>query len=262
MITNVLTISLSDSVGWFGIQADVKTFTALGAYSTSVVTAITAHGTDLYTELSNDIVTGQLEAVLATTPISCCKVGWLGNETLTQRIITLLSEQQQLKWVFSPGFALLNNKHGLPAETVKSIVFNLMKKADITCLNCEEAAWLTDQKYPSDFPEMQQLALQLLKQGNGQLLITGGNWSDEFVIDCYATTESCVELAAKQDHMPVVGAGCSLAAALVVYLSKVPDQLDAIRSAKSWVTRAIHHSNELRFDTSKGSINHLFDIPA
>ncbi|MCX4025273.1 bifunctional hydroxymethylpyrimidine kinase/phosphomethylpyrimidine kinase [Endozoicomonas sp. SM1973] len=262
MITNVLTISLSDSVGWFGIQADVKTFTALGAYSTSVVTAITAHETDLYTALSNDIVISQLEAVLATTPIKYCKVGWLGNEILAQQVGELLSEQHQLKWVFAPGFGLLNNKHGLAAEKVRSNVFNLMKKADITCLNCEEAIWLAEYQYPSNFHEMKQLAWQLMKNGNGQLLITGGNWSDEFVIDCYATRDSCVELAAKRDDTPVVGAGCSLAAALVVYLSKASSPLEAIRSAKSWVTRAIHHSNELKFDTSKGSINHLFGIPA
>ncbi|MDE1462922.1 bifunctional hydroxymethylpyrimidine kinase/phosphomethylpyrimidine kinase [Spartinivicinus poritis] len=261
MITNVLTISLSDSVGWFGIQADVKTFTALGAYSTSVVTAITAHETELYTALSHDIVISQLEAVLATTPIECCKVGWLGNEVLAQQVAELLS-RQPLKWIFAPGFGLLNNKHGLAAQEVKSIVFDLMKKADITCLNCEEAIWLADQQYPSSFHEMQQLAVRLMKYGNGQLLITGGNWSDEFVIDCYATKDNCIELAAKRDDTPVVGAGCSLAAALVVYLSKASNSLEAIRSAKSWVTKAIHHSNELKFDTSKGSINHLFGIPA
>lgn len=262
MITNVMTISLSDSVGWFGIQADVKTFTALGAYSTSVVTAITAHDTELYTALNNDIVVNQLSAVLNTTPISCCKVGWLGNEPLAQQIASLLAEQKQMKWVFAPGFSLLNKKHGFESDAVKNIAFSLMRKADITCLSNKEAAWLVGQPCSTSFHEMQQLALQLRKQGDSELLITGGNWADKFIVDCYATDEACMELAAKRDGTQVVGAGCSLAAALVVYLSKTDDKLEAIRLAKSWVTRAIHHSNELKFGTAKGTINHLFEIPA
>ena len=141
-------------MGWFGIQADIKTFTALGAYSASVVTAITAHDTKLYTALNNDIVVNQLSAVLAATPISCCKVGWLGNEPLAQQVTSLLAEQKQLSWVFAPGIALLNKKHGLEDHTVKSIIFSLMRKAGITCLNSEEAAWLAGQQAPNSFHEI------------------------------------------------------------------------------------------------------------
>lgn len=243
-----LSIGASDSSGGAGVQADLKTFTALSCFSASVVTAVTAQSfaglTDIHPVPEHN-VRAQLEAAAASLPIRTVKVGLCPTAAVIRVIARFLREHPSLPVVVDPVIA---SAKGIPIaqpEVLKAICDELLPRAILATPNRFEAATLAGMEECLDVADMAAAAKALNKRYGCSVVVTGGGLLAESM-DVYAAMDGISHFGGRTiPRGKVRGAGCAYAAAITAHLAKGDGVRESIMAAKVYVSAAIEAAPSL-----------------
>jgi hydroxymethylpyrimidine/phosphomethylpyrimidine kinase len=243
----VLTIAGSDSGGGAGIQADLKTFAALGAYGASVITAITAQNTVGVTAIHPvpaEIVAAQLDAVLSDLPVAAVKVGMIGDAAIAEVIAARAGRLPHL--VIDPVLVATSG------ATLGNAAFvgGLIAYAQVLTPNRLEARALA--RPEGGTPEAD--AAVLTARGARAVVVTGSELAvDVLRYDGVTQTLTGEPVATANNH----GSGCTFSSAIAVRLAAGDAIPDAVRAAKEYVTNALRGGSEWRLGAGPGPLNHF-----
>jgi len=260
-IARALSIAGSDSGGGAGIQADLKTFSALGVYGMTAITAVTVQntqGVSGFQEIDPDTVAGQVLAVVSDIGVDAAKTGMLASAGIIAAIAGTLRETPVPYLVVDPVFV---SKHGhllLREDAVDALKNDLLPLATLVTPNTHEAAGLAGFEVASR-ADMERAAEVILGFGPKAVLMKGGHLEDEVAADLlvHGGGSEWME-AARIDTPNTHGTGCTLSAAITAYLAKGADLVSAVRSGKAFVTEAIRHS--LAIGKGIGPVNPLWEM--
>jgi hydroxymethylpyrimidine/phosphomethylpyrimidine kinase len=256
----VLTIAGSDSGSGAGIQADLKTFAALGVYGVSVVAALTAQNTKGVFgihEVPADFIAAQLNAVFADFDVAAVKIGMLGNAPAIAAVADGLRRYRARNAVLDPVMTASSGDELLRADAMTGLR-ELMALARLVTPNLPEAAALTGEKEARDEAGMRAQAQKLLALGAGAVLIKGGHGSGPESVDLLVEAGNCTRFAmprikARNSH----GTGCTLASAIAAGLAKNLSLANAVRDAKSYVSDALKAADRLDIGSGSGPLHHF-----
>ncbi len=253
-----LTIAGSDSGGGAGIQADLKTFQRFGVYGTSALTMVTAQNTVGVREmelLSPELVAQQIAAVAEDFEVRAAKTGALGSAEILEAVVDALDKHHFSQLVVDP---VMISKHGDPLlipGTVEELKTRLLPKASVVTPNLSEAAVLLGRAVESE-AEMRDAARALCDLGAAAALVTGGPLRGRQAVDLLYDGSEFVRLAAHRIETPHThGTGCTLSAALTALLARGETLVDAVRSAKYFLSRAIASAPGI--GRGRGPIDHM-----
>jgi hydroxymethylpyrimidine/phosphomethylpyrimidine kinase len=262
--TIALTIAGSDSSGGAGIQADLKTFSALGVYGASAITAITAQNTSGVTGvhvIPPEFILGQIEAVFSDLAVGSVKVGMVGNEMAALAVAEGLRRWRTAPVVIDPVMVAESGSALLEAGAEAALRSHLLPLADLLTPNLPEAARLLGASEAVDETMMVRQGELLLALGPKAVLIKGGHAKGAEAVDILLDGTSTVRFAAdrvatRNTH----GTGCTLSAAIAAGLASGMPLLDAVRRAKLYLTNALMHADEMQIGRGHGPVHHFFDI--
>jgi hydroxymethylpyrimidine kinase/phosphomethylpyrimidine kinase len=244
------------------LQADLKTFTALGAYGMSVVTVVTAQNSarvEAVHPLSPELVIAQLKAVLDDYGAAAIKTGFLGQPGLVTTVAALLQDHPVATSAFIIVDPVLVNHRARPmfgADMTRAYVEHLLPLCDLVTPNCAEAALLTGRAVKG-VAGMRQAAQRVHDMGAGHVLITGGQEGAD-VVDVFYDGQEVTELRARRiDTENTHGAGDTFSAAVAVFLARGEAMVDAVRDARQFTLRAIAGAADWRLGSGHGPLNHL-----
>ncbi len=256
-----LTIAGSDSGGGAGIQADLKTFAALGVYGASVITAVTAQNTNgvaAIHEVPPAFVTAQIDAVFSDLTVNAVKIGMLGNAATIAAVAAGLDRYRQTKVVLDPVMAATSGERLLAPDAVAALRTELMPRALLITPNLAEAARLLDESEAADEGAMMVQAGRLVAGGANAVLIKGGHGRGEESVDILVGSNEIVRLAAPRvASRNTHGTGCTLASAIAAGLAKGQDLVTAVGAAKDYVTAAIAAADRVAVGQGRGPLHHF-----
>ena len=259
-IPRAMTIAGSDSGAGAGIQADLKTFAALGVYGTSVLTAITAQNTRQVTavaELPIDLVQAQIDAVLSDIGTDVVKTGMLSSSAIIEAVADKLREHRLTELVVDPVMVSKGGDRLLQEEAVETLRATLIPLAKIVIPNCHEAEVLVGRKI-EDLDGARDAAKAIVGMGAGAAVVKGGH------IDGPATTDILFdgkEIRAFTAQRIVTasthGTGCTFASATAAGLAKGMSVRESVSAAKRYVTEAIRTAFPM--GRGYGPLNHFHE---
>jgi hydroxymethylpyrimidine/phosphomethylpyrimidine kinase len=243
-IYKALTIAGSDSGAGAGIQADLKTFAALGVYGTSVITAITAQNTQGVTrifELDSDLVAAQIDAVIQDIGAGAVKTGMLSNSAIIEVVTGKIREYRLTNLVVDPVMVAKSGDVLLRADAIEAIKSRLIPLATVVTPNIPEAEQLTG-VHGTRLIDLREAARRIVGMGARSVVIKGGHRkgpaTDLFYDEKKFRAFTAARVATRNTH----GTGCTFSAAITANLAK-GEKLDAaVAHAKIYMTRAIRKS--------------------
>ena len=242
-----LTIAGSDSGGGAGIQADLKTFAALGVHGTCAITAITAQNTVTVTaieELPPAVITAQIEAVVTDLHPSAAKTGMLSSPAIIETVAEAVRRFGLERLVVDPVMVAKGGARLLREEAVDALRYFLLPLAAVVTPNLPEAEVLLGRPVGT-LEEREQAARDLVALGPRAVVVKGGHAEGE-AVDVFFDGTDLVHLPAERiDTKNTHGSGCAFSAAIAAGLAKGQDPLEAVREAKAYVTAAIRTSLQL-----------------
>ena len=258
-----LTIAGSDSGGGAGIQADLKTFSALGVYGTTAITAITAQNTCgvLAVEtLAPALVAAQIAAVLADIRIDAVKIGMLA----TPAVIAAVAEALQ-SWtgpvVLDPVMVAKSGDALLQEDAIAALTRFLLPRADLLTPNLPEAARLLDQPLAETTAEAEAQGYALLDLGARAVLMKGGHAAGPICTDLLITRDGVLALTAPRIATGNThGTGCSLSSAIAAELAKGQSLPLALHRAHGWLQGAIAAADRLGIGQGHGPVHHFHEV--
>ena len=257
----VLTIAGSDSSGGAGIQADLKTFAALGVYGASVITALTAQNTRGVSGIHPvpaDFVTAQMEAVFGDLDIKAVKIGMVAQAATIDAIAAGLTKRVPRHVVLDPVMVATSGDHLLMPEAVDALRTKLIPQASLMTPNLLEAAALLGEPQAHDEAAIESQGRKLLAMGCAAVLIKGGHGQGADSIDYLFSPHGTVALAAPRiATVNTHGTGCSLSSAIAAGLARGEDLETAVREAKVWISGAIKDADRLGVGHGHGPIHHF-----
>lgn len=256
-----LTIAGSDSSGGAGIQADLKSFAALGVYGASVITALTAQNTQgviAIHQVPSEFVTAQIDAVFGDLDVRAVKIGMVAERAVIEAIVSGLDCWSPKSIVLDPVMVATSGDRLLAPDAIEALRTKLIPRALLITPNLPEAAALLDEPVVADEAGIVSQGKRLLAMGCGAVLIKGGHGQGAESTDYLISADAVVVLAAprittKNTH----GTGCSLSSAIAAGLAKGNDLETAIRNAKVWVSAAIAAADKLGIGHGHGPIHHF-----
>lgn len=264
MTSIALTIAGSDSSGGAGVQADLKTFSALGVYGTSVVTALTAQNTQgvrAIHDVPPDFVQTQMDAVLSDIAVNAIKIGMLSNPAIIEAVSDGLADFDQLPIVLDPVMVATSGDALLTSESIAVLKKTLMQRAHIITPNLHEAAVLTGLPMAVNDDAIEKQARLMLDFGVRAVLLKGGHGSGDEARDFYCDEGASFWLSAPRfETQNTHGTGCTLSSAIAAGLAKKYSMQDALNAAKQYVTRAIKGADDLSIGKGHGPTHHFHDI--
>jgi hydroxymethylpyrimidine/phosphomethylpyrimidine kinase len=254
-----LTIAGSDSSGGAGIEADLKTFSALGVYGAAVVTAVTAQNTKGVFgvhDVPADFIAAQIDAVFADLDVGAVKIGMLPGAAAIDVVAEALDRHRPRNVVLDPVMAATSGERLLGADAAR--LRSLLSRVRLVTPNLLEAAALLDLAPACDDGEMQAQAAKLLAQGATAVLIKGGHRSGPESVDFLVEPGRCLRLAAprvatKNTH----GTGCTLSSAIAAGLAKGLSLETAAERAKEYVNAAVAAADRLAVGSGRGPLHHF-----
>ncbi len=261
MIANILTIAGSDSGGGAGIQADLKTFSALGTYGCSVIAALTAQNTRAVSaihEVPGEFVTAQIDAVLDDIAVAAVKIGMLATPEVIEAVARGLERHRAGPIVLDPVMVAKSGDHLLRREAVAALRTRLLPLATVITPNLFEAGVLLGAEPPADVPAMIEAAGRLRALGPQSVLLKGGHLDQAQSIDVFDDGGEPMTLAAPRiDSTNTHGTGCTLSAALAALLGRGMAPREAVWAAKDYITEAIRAADRLRVGHGHGPVHHF-----
>ena len=261
----VLTIAGSDSGGGAGIQADLKTFSAIGCYGMSVITALTAQntrGVNGIHAVPPAFAVEQIDAVLSDIGADAVKIGMLYSAELIAAIAAALKRHGASKIVLDPVMVAQSGDKLLQDDAVEAIKTYLMPLAEVVTPNLPEAMVLTGQTL-QDRQDVESAARAIAVHGSRSILIKGGHGDDNQSSDLLylAGKDRPVWLTAERiqtrnNH----GTGCTLSSAIAAYLAKGHDIEQAVQRAKTFMNRAIAAGAAYTIGHGHGPVHHFHEF--
>jgi hydroxymethylpyrimidine/phosphomethylpyrimidine kinase len=256
-----VTIAGSDSSGGAGIQADLKTFSALGVYGASVITALTAQNTRGVTAIHDapaDFVMAQIAAVFSDLDVGAVKIGMLSRPLTIRTVAEGLDRWKQTRIVLDPVMVAASGDRLLTADAIDVLRRVLIPRALIVTPNLPEAAALHEAPVAATEAQMQEQGERILALGPRAVLIKGGHGEGAESVDILIQKDSVARLAAgRVATANTHGTGCTLSSAIAAGLAKGMDLAEAVREAKAYVTAAIEASDRLSIGKGHGPVHHF-----
>jgi hydroxymethylpyrimidine/phosphomethylpyrimidine kinase len=258
-----LTIAGSDSGGGAGIQADLKTFSALGVYGASVLTAITAQNTRDVTAVHPvpiDVVEAQIDAVLGDLEVKAIKIGMLGTPDLIRAVAARLQGFDG-PIVLDPVMVAKSGATLLADEALEALRTHLLPLATVLTPNIPEAAKLLDQPEELTACGLQRQGQALFDMGPGAVLMKGGHGRGDVCTDWLITAGGAQALKAdrittKNTH----GTGGTLSSASAAGLARGKSLETAVHAAHGWLHQAILHADTLKVGHGHGPVHHFHGV--
>lgn len=258
---NALTIAGTDPSGGAGIQADLKTFSALAAYGTSVITALVAQNTRGVQSVYNidpAFVAAQLDSVLGDVRIDTAKIGMLANSDIVEAVAERLRHYQ-------PPFVVLDTvmlaKSGDPllsADSVEALRRLLLPQVAIITPNLPEAAALLECDMAQNEQDMREQGEALLAMGCDAVLMKGGHLTDSESPDWLFMRGSRERFTAPRvETRHTHGTGCTLSAALAALRPRHDNWPDTVRAAKAYLQQALMQADSLEVGQGIGPVHHF-----
>lgn len=257
-----LTIAGSDSSGGAGIQADLKTFSALGVYGASAITAITAQNTQGVRgiqAISPEILEGQINAVFEDLTIDAVKIGMLHNKEAVQLVVCAIDRFTPANVVLDPVMISTSGSKLMKDDAIEVIVRELFGRSSLVTPNIDEAAFLSGISICNE-QDMEQAALRLMDMGCNAVLMKGGHLKSKDMADLlyvkgdkplrFSTPAICTQ----NTH----GTGCTLSSAIAAYLALGKRLPEAVSLAKEYITMAIRSGADVQTGYGHGPVNHFF----
>src|SRR5882724_4735314 len=220
-----VTIAGSDSGGGAGIQADLKTFSALGVYGASVITALTAQNTLGVTGIHDvpaEFIAAQIDAVFSDLDVGAVKIGMVSQRAVIETIAAGLDRWKQTKVVLDPVMIATSGDRLLAPDAIDVLKRALFPRALVATPNLPEAAALLDVPIARTEEEMRAQAERLLELGPRAVLIKGGHGSGAESVDLLVEPAACTRLAANRVATANThGTGCTLSSAIAAGLPRV-----------------------------------------
>ena len=261
MTAIAVTIAGSDSGGGAGIQADLKTFAALGVYGASVLAALTAQntiGVSAIHDIPAEFVGAQIEAVFADLEVDAVKIGMLSQGAVIEAVAAGLVRWKQTNVVLDPVMVATSGDRLLAPEAVDALRTRLIPLASIITPNLPEAAALLNEAVASGEAAIENQGRKLLAMGCPAVLIKGGHGQGSESIDYLVRDSGVVALAAPRvATQNTHGTGCSLSSAIAAELAKGVEMEAAVRNAKAFVSAAIASADRFAVGHGHGPIHHF-----
>jgi len=258
-----LSIAGSDSSAGAGLQADLKTFSALGVYGATVVTAVTAQNTSGVTAIHlvpASIVSAQIDAVFSDLSIMAVKTGMLGSEEAILAVAGGLERWSGgIPIIVDPVLVSTSGSRLLEKSAEAALVSRLFPLAALITPNRHEAAALLNSQVAENESEARAQAGRLLALGPRAVLLKGGHAAGPSAVDWFfdgskLRAYSTPRIATKNTH----GTGCTLASAIAAYAVKGLPMEEAIAEAKAYLQGAIEHAGDLDIGTGAGPVSHFY----
>ncbi|MEZ5866214.1 MAG: bifunctional hydroxymethylpyrimidine kinase/phosphomethylpyrimidine kinase [Geminicoccaceae bacterium] len=264
MTATALTIAGSDSGGGAGIQADLKTFSALGVFGTSAITALTAQNTQAVTGIlavEPAFVAAQIDAVFADIRVDAVKIGMLGGPEVIAAVAARLRHWRPRWIVLDPVMVAKSGDRLLAEAAVAALRDQLLPLASLLTPNLPEAGDLLGEPPVTERRRMPAVAARLQHLGPANVLLKGGHLGGEESPDVLLHGGEVLwqgggRVATTNTH----GTGCTLSAAIAAFLARGRPLPEAVASAKRYLTGAIRAADGLGIGHGHGPVHHFFEL--
>lgn len=256
----VLTIAGSDSGGGAGIQADLKTFSALGCYGMSVITALTAQNTVAVKAIQAvpvEFIQSQIEAVIEDIGVDAIKIGMLHSPEVIHTVSSALKKYKPKNIVLDPVMVAKSGDHLLKLESIAALKSELLPLATVITPNLPEASVLLGRPIETK-DTMEEAAIDLMKLGPQAILIKGGhlttNESSDFLLTArFKQWFPHVRLETPNTH----GTGCTFSSAIASHLAKGHDLEEAVTLSKKYLSAALEKGAQYKIGNGHGPVHHF-----
>lgn len=258
----VLAIAGSDSGGGAGIQADLKTFAALGCYGMTAITALTAQNTTGVRAIHGvppAMLRDQIDAVMEDMGADAVKIGMLHSPDLVHTVADAIDRHALTKVVLDPVMVATSGAVLIDQTAVQQLVSALFSRTTLVTPNLDEAALLVGHPLTGE-ADMHRAAQQLLAMGAPAVLVKGGHLAGDVVSDVLATADGQVMWmrAPRVFSANTHGTGCTLSSAIAAYLALGCELTEAVRSAHQYVRGALLAGAGVRTGHGSGPLNHAY----
>ncbi|PVE23593.1 bifunctional hydroxymethylpyrimidine kinase/phosphomethylpyrimidine kinase [Microvirga sp. KLBC 81] len=261
MTAIAVTIAGSDSGGGAGIQADLKTFSALGVYGASVITALTAQntiGVQGIHDVPPDFVAQQIDSVFSDLAVDAVKIGMLSRPAIIEAVAEGLARHGAMQVVLDPVMVAASGDRLLAPEAVDALRRILLPKALLVTPNLPEAAALLDEPLACDERAMCRQAERILSLGSRAVLVKGGHGTGPESIDILVDVHGMQRFAAPRiNTRNTHGTGCTLSSAITAGLARGLPLHEAVTAGKSFISAALGASDQLRIGRGHGPVHHF-----
>ncbi|MDF3011875.1 MAG: thiD [Cellvibrio sp.] len=259
-----LTIAGSDSGGGAGIQADLKTFSALGVFGCSAIASLTAQntlGVQGVLPIPPAFVQQQIHSVLSDINVGAIKSGMLATADIIAAVADSLRAYPHIPFVLDPVMVATSGDRLLAEDAIQTLIDKLMPLATLITPNLHEAAVLLGTTAASNLEQMQLQGKKILALGARAVLMKGGHTDGEKATDLLITATgveifSAPRLQTSNTH----GTGCTLASAIAAGLAKKLSLSDSVKQAKEYLHQALVHSEKLTIGQGSGPVHHFYNF--
>jgi hydroxymethylpyrimidine/phosphomethylpyrimidine kinase len=265
-VPTALTVAGSDPSGGAGIQADLKTFSALGVYGTAVLTALTAQNTRGVTGVHGvppEFVGEQLATLFADVEVHATKLGMLGTADVVRAVAAALADRPAGPVVCDPVMVATSGDRLIDEAAVDAVRTDLLPLADLVTPNVPEAAVLLDVSPATEVDQLPGQATALLELGPRAVLLKGGHLGGEDSVDVLATAGGVtVTRRPRVDTTSTHGTGCTLSAALAALAARndTDDWARLVDPARDYLQRALTAGESLGVGSGHGPVHHFAGI--
>jgi len=258
-----LTIAGFDGSGGAGIQADIKTFSALGCFATSVLTALPVQNTQgvrsIY-PIPYKAVQEQLEAILDDIFPDAIKIGMVHTSELVETVVSTLKKYPKAPLVFDPVMVATSGHRLIEEETIATIIDKLFPLANVITPNMDEAAVLAEMEIKT-VEDMYKAGEKIRKLGCSSVLLKGGHLNLPQITSLYFEGNGAIHhfQSEKFETNNTHGSGCTLSSAIAAYLAQGKELLEAVSLGQSYIHQAIYHGRDVSIGSGNGPLNHFFD---
>ena len=260
----MLSIAGSDSSGGAGIQADIKTCSAIGVFGTTAITAITAQNTCGVTSVLGmppELVTAQIDAVFADEQVDAVKIGMLFNAEIVHAVAQALLRHKPRHIVLDPVMISTSGRQLIDDNAIGALMSELMPISTVVTPNRHEAERLAGREIKTQ-GDMLGAAECIIAAGANAVLMKGGHFDSEMMTDLLVEKEDSQPLSlsapfvnTKNNH----GTGCTLSPAIASHLALGKPLREAVQAAKTYLSQALQHGAEMQFGKGNGPVNHFFN---
>lgn len=259
-----LTIAGSDSGGGAGIQADLKTFSALGVFGCSAIASLTAQntlGVQGVLPIPPAFVQQQIHSVLSDINVGAIKTGMLATAEIIAAVAESLIAYPQIPFVLDPVMVATSGDRLLAEDAIQTLIEKLLPLATLITPNLHEAAVLLNTTAAHNLAEMQLQGEKIITLGARAVLMKGGHADGDNATDLLITAAgveafSAPRLQTKNTH----GTGCTLASAIAAGLAKQLSLSDSVKQAKEYLHHALVHSEKLHIGQGSGPVHHFYNF--
>lgn len=260
---NVLTIAGSDSGGGAGIQADLKTFSALGCFGTSVITAVTAQNTMGVRSIHGipaEIIKDQLQAVLEDIAPVAIKIGMINRAEVVQVIESELKAYHHIPVILDPVMVATSGHRLIETDTINQLIEKLFPVVTLVTPNIDEAVILSGQEI-NNLDDMIAAGRKIIEKSAKAVLVKGGHLAGPVIYDVFLEGNNAPVVLESNfiQSKNLHGTGCTLSSAIAAEMAKGNNLLAAVKNAKNYISQALQFGNGVETGKGNGPLNHFFD---